>query len=134
MKNHSIIEEMPRFPGPPISADYDPKSICYEDHYKYLDDVIGYFWMEVFGKTLEQTYCSGITGAHGDKCSQYDSRWEAHGINRFHGALLYMLTYTSAMGDYPKHTSCNWVIDNYSKYLPAIVKAEQEVLKQKGSR
>ena len=38
------------------------------NHYKYLEIVIEDFWKEIFNKTLDETWNSGIISAHGDKC------------------------------------------------------------------
>ena len=95
-------------------------------HYHYLELVIEEFWNEVFGRSLKETGCGGIITAHGDKCRQYNDAWSDAGINEYRGALLYMLTYTNLM-DRPKHDSCQWVIDNYSKYYPVIVEIEKSI-------
>lgn len=88
----------------------------YSNHYKWLKTHLNDFWLKVFNKSLEETYCAGIIETHGDKGTQYRKVWEKHGIPFYHGMAIYLLTYTSELGDTPKHLSCQWVIDNYSKY------------------
>lgn len=96
-------------------------------HYDYLHLVIDSFWLKAFGKTREQMWCSGNIGAHGDKASGYEYEWKDKGISRNRGTLLYLLTYVKeAFGETEKHLSDQWVIDNYQKYLPAILEAEFE--------
>jgi len=105
--------------------------LIFESHYNYLDTVIEKFWMKVFGKTLDESWCSGIVVSHGDKCYQYKHEWNEADIAFHHGALLFLLTYTCELGDTPKHLSCQWVIDNYAKYKPIIDAVEEEVLLEK---
>lgn len=95
-------------------------------HYDYLELVLNNFWKHVFGKSLRDTWNAGIIGAHGDKGYGYKRNWEKAGVPFNHGMLLFLLTYTSELGDTPKHESCQWVINNYQKYLPMILKAEKE--------
>jgi len=95
------------------------------NHYDYLDDHLDLLWQKVFGKTLDEMWCSGIIGAHGDKGYGYRRRWEDVGISFTHGMMLFMLTYTDVM-DRPKHESLEWTIENYEKYLPLIREAEIE--------
>jgi hypothetical protein len=96
-------------------------------HYDYLDAMLNPFWMRVFGKIADDMWCGGIVTAHGDKCYGYKRRWAAKGINFYHGAMLYLLTYTRVM-DQEKYLSGEWVIENYLKYLPVLEAAEKEVM------
>ena len=95
-------------------------------HYDYLDLVIESFWTKVFHKTMDEMWCAGIVGAHGDKAYGYQSEWEDKNIPFRRGVLIFLLTYTKERGDRPKHESCEWVIENYEKYLPFILEAEKE--------
>lgn len=98
------------------------------NHYDYLDCVIEDFWKLVFNKSLNDTWNAGIITAHGDKGSGYESDWLEAGIPFNRGMLLYLLTYTNELGDTPKNKSCQWVIDNYLKYLPMIELAEKNYM------
>ncbi len=98
----------------------------WEGHYKFLDRYLNAFWLLVFDKSLQETWCSGIAVAHGDKCGQYQSAWLKAGIPFHEGAMLYMLTYTSEM-DMEKWFSMEWVIKNHPKYKPLIDQAVQTV-------
>lgn len=92
-------------------------------HYDYLEQHLNDFWIAVRGKPLDNDGCAGIISAHGDKGYQYRDFWEKAGIHFYHGMMLYMLTYTSELGDTPKWESRHWVVDNYPKYksvLPII--------------
>lgn len=92
-------------------------------HYKWLDDHLEAFWINVFGKGLSATGCGGIISAHGDKVYQYKKYWEESGVPFYHGAAIYLLTYTKELGETPKHLSNQWVVDNYQRYkslLPSI--------------
>lgn len=60
--------------------------------------------------------CGGMVSAHGDKSTQYRSRWEDAGLDFNKAQIIYFLTFTKLLGDTPKHNSCQWVIDNYSTY------------------
>lgn len=93
--------------------------------YDYLEVVIDEFWKRVFGKTTSEMWCGGIIGAHGDKAYGYKREWSDAGIPFNRGVLLFLLTYTKELGETPKHESCQWVIDNYPKYLPHIEAAEK---------
>ena len=95
-------------------------------HYDYLELVLNNFWLHVFNKSLRDSWNAGIIGAHGDKGYGYRDTWEKAGISFHRGMMLYLLTYTGEIGDTPKHESCLWVINNYNKYLPMILKAEEE--------
>ncbi len=90
--------------------------------------MLNVFWIQVFGKSLNDTFSGGIIGAHGDKGYGYRSTWEKNGISYNHGMLIYLLTWTKEMEE-DKHKSCEWVIDRYSHYLPMIKQAEKQVLK-----
>lgn len=94
-------------------------------HYDYLEIVINEFWKSLFGKTTGEMWCAGIISAHGDKAYGYGEKWKAAGISFARGSLLFLLTYTKEFGDTPKPASCEWVIDNYQKYLPHIEAAEK---------
>ena len=107
-------------------AVYTRETLHCSSHYDYLDRMLNPFWKEVFGKTANEMWCGGIVGAHGDKCYGYKRAWAKHDIHFFRGALLFLLTYTKVM-DREKHLSEKWVVDNYSKYLPAIEKVEKEL-------
>jgi len=104
---------------------YNTKEVYYRNHYSYLERILEYFWLEVFGKTPSETWNSGIISAHGDKCRGHESKWKEHGINFNRGSLLFLLTYTKEFGENDKCKSAEWVIENYQKYLPAIEKAEK---------
>lgn len=95
-------------------------------HYDYLEIVIDGFWKRVFGKTTSDMWCAGIIGAHGDKAYDYKRDWSDAGIPFGRGVLLFLLTYTKELGETPKHESCKWVIDNYSRYLPLIEESEKQ--------
>lgn len=86
-------------------------------HYKFLDWYLNDFWLKIFGKDLSQTGFAGIIGAHGDKVYQYRESWEKAGQDFYVSCMIYMLTYTSELGDTPKQESRQWVIDNYHHYL-----------------
>lgn len=108
-----------------IAIEYGLHSL---NHYDYLDCVIEDFWKLVFNKSLNDTWNAGIITAHGDKGSGYKSDWLEAGIPYNRGMLLYLLTYTNELGDTPKYKSCQWVIDNYLKYLPKIELAEKNYM------
>lgn len=99
-------------------------------HYDYLKLVIDNFSKLVFGEKHHLMMNSGMVVAHGDKGGCYKGSWEEHNIPFHRGMLMYLLTYTKAM-DEEKHKSCEWVIDNYPKYLPMIEEAEKLTLKEK---
>jgi len=127
------------FPNRAFGDSYDLKDIkiinskklVFRSHYDYCDAMLEKFWLKVFHKTPDEMWCSGITGSHGDKCYSYKRDWEEAGIEFHHGVLLFLLTYTQALGDTPKHESCQWVIDNYPLYKPMIDDVEKEILKEK---
>ncbi len=99
---------------------------CLElSHYDYMELVIEDFWKSVFNKTLSETWNAGIIGAHGDKAYGYKSRWKKEGIPFGRGVLIFLLTYTKELGERQKCESCEWVIENYPKYLPMILEAEK---------
>lgn len=95
-------------------------------HYDYLELVIEDFWKRVFNKSLDEMWCAGIITAHGDKAYSYQDVWEEADISFKRGVLLFLLTYTKELGDTPKHESCEWVVNNYKKYLPLILESEKE--------
>lgn len=107
---------------------HNTKQVEFDSHYAYLNRILEPFWLEVFGKTPYDMWCAGIVTSHGDKCYGYKSDWKEKDINFNRGSLLFLLTYTKEFGENEKHKSCEWVIDNYAKYLPAIEKAEAYVL------
>ncbi len=97
------------------------------NQYQYMDLHLDSFWQEATGKTLGQTYCEGISGAHGDKAYGYKAEWAEAGIPFNHGVCIYMLTYYGRIfGETPRHTVADWVIDNYPKYRPMLEKVERE--------
>ena len=102
------------------------KTKRYDNHYNYLDDHLDLFWIKVFGRNLDDSWCGGIISAHGDKGRGYSWKWENAGIPFNHGMMLFMLSYTKIM-DKPKHHTGQWVVDNYSKYLPIIQEVENEI-------
>lgn len=95
------------------------------DHYKYLEIIIEDFWKEIFNKTLEETWNSGIICSHGDKGYGYKRKWDNKGINFNRGMLIFLLTYTDIM-DRPKYESCKFVIDKYVSFKPIIEKIERK--------
>lgn len=101
------------------------------NHYYWLDKHLNEFWLNVFSKSLSDTFCCGIVASHGDKGYGYIKKWAENGIPFPHGMAMYMLTYTSVM-DEEKHKSCEWVIDNYPKYrqhLPDIDLSDPDILR-----
>lgn len=98
-------------------------------HFKYLDAVIESFWVKVFGKTPSEMFCGGIVSSHGDKCYDYKRSMPKRDIPFNRSALLFLLTYTSLM-DREKQFSEEWVVENYNKYVPLIVEAEQEFMQK----
>lgn len=98
----------------------------FDSHYKYLEFCIDTFGELVFNKPNSFHFNGGFIGAHGDKCYGYmlDSMVN-HGIHPHRFAMLYLLTYSAVM-DRPKHESEQWVVDNYDKYLPLLIKAEEQ--------
>ena len=109
------------------------KTLHCGSHYDYLNIMLEPFWLEVFGKTASEIWCGGIVGAHGDKCRGYNRDWEANGINKYRGSLIFLLAYTSECRNDMASVD-QWVIDNYNKYLPAIIKTEESVLADLASR
>ena len=103
------------------------KNVAEKYYYDYINSVINPFWVKVFQKTLDEMWCSGIVSAHADKCTGHKYEWEENNIPFYHGALLYLLTYTKIM-DKPKHESCEWVIENYETYKDDILAAENEFM------
>lgn len=101
--------------------------VGHRSHYDYLNSVIERFWMKVFGKTMDEMWCSAIVTEHGDKCSGYRYEWNDSDIPFFHGVLLYLLTYTKIM-DVPKDESSEWVVKNYERFKPMILEAEEEFM------
>lgn len=95
-------------------------------HYDYMDLMLNDFWAYVFDKTLEQDHSEGISVGHGDKAYGYENIWRQHDIPFNRGVMLYMLTFTKLLGDYPKHESFKWVIEQYQHYLPIIQQLEHE--------
>lgn len=100
------------------------------NHYDYLDLVIDNFSKLVFGEKHEFIMNSSMISAHGDKGYGYKHIWTISDIPFERGMLLYLLTYTKEL-DTDKSKSCQWVIDNYPKYLPMIEEAERLTLKEK---
>jgi hypothetical protein len=103
--------------------------LFFKNHYTYLDAILEPFWLEVFKKTPSETWSAGIVAAHGDKAYGYRREWQQAGINHNRGTLLFLLTYTSEFKG-GKSDSCEWVIENYPKYLPMIEQAEAKVLQK----
>lgn len=97
------------------------------NQYHYCDMMLNPFWLRVFGKTADEMWCGGIVSAHGDKAYGYKSQWEKAGVPFNRGVLIFLLSYTKELGDRPKHETREWVIENYSKYLPMILEAEKEI-------
>lgn len=106
--------------------------LYYNSHYDYLDAILNFFWLQVFGKSADDMFCGGIVGAHGDKCYSYRDHWEEHGISFQHGALLFLLSYTNERGEWPRHEIDKWVIENYPKYYRKIIDAETLLIAQIG--
>lgn len=109
------------------SSGANAKPSSFKNHYDYLDRVLPVFWLKRFDKSLDESGCSGIVGAHGDKGYQYREQWLASGVPFFHGMLLYMLTYTPLM-TYEKHHSRWAVVEFYHHYKSLIVECENAVL------
>lgn len=105
------------------------KSVDFKNHYHYLDMVLDLFWKRVFGKMLEEMWCSGIISAHGDKAYGYKSDWKEKGISFNRGVMLYLLTRTSLFESGDRTKVSEWVIEKYSQYLPLIEEAEAEAIK-----
>jgi len=59
----------------------------------------------------------GMIAAHGDKVDQYEDYWVSKGLEFKKAQIIYFLTYTHLLGVAPKHTSREWVVDNYDKYV-----------------
>lgn len=96
-----------------------------KSHYDYLDAVIEHFGALVLPEREQPQFNKGTVVAHGDKCYQYmDCAREDHGIDPFHFAMIYLLTYTSLM-DRPKHESYNWVVTKHEHFLPYLKRAEE---------
>lgn len=108
-----------------LFIDITPDRIEYS-HYDYLDALLNPFWKLVFDKTADDMWCGGIVSAHGDKAYSYKDEWKEAGIPFARGVLLFLLTYTKLIGDYPKHKSVDWVIEQYPIYVDKIIEAEKE--------
>ncbi len=106
------------------------KRLVFGSHYDYLDLMLNPFWTQVFGKTADERCDGGMVTAHGDKCYSYKSTWARHDIDFQRGALLFLLSYTTELGDCPKYESEQWVINTYHHYLPKIMEAEAQVLEK----
>ena len=106
------------------------KKLDFLSHYDYCDKMLTKFFLKIFGKTPSDMWCNGIVVSHGDKAYGYKREWEKAGIPFHHGVLIFLLTYTSELGDTPKHESSKWVISNYTKYAPIINTCEKEILKE----
>lgn len=95
-------------------------------HYDYLELIIESFWKQVFDKSLNDMWCGGIITSHGDKGYSYRHKWEENGVPFKRGMMIFLLSYTKLLGDRPKHESCEWVIEEYPKYIPFFEVAEKE--------
>lgn len=97
------------------------------NQYEYMENYLDSFWIEIFGKNLKETFCSGIISAHGDKCYQYRKYWQENEVPFNHGCMIYMLTYTNLL-DRPKHLSKEFVVEMYHrKYKEIIIKLEKNI-------
>lgn len=66
---------------------------------------------------------SDLVPAYGSNVDQYREYWESKGLDFNKAQIIYLLTYTLEFGLSPKHTSRDWVVDNYDKYkgmLPGV--------------
>lgn len=109
---------------------FQSQELFFENVYTYLEYMVPEFRNVYFGESCTSyVFSSGLISAHGDKGYGYYSTFNENNINYCRGMLLFLLTYTKEM-DLPKHKSCEWIVSNYQKYLPFILKAEQAVLKK----
>lgn len=100
-------------------------------HYAYCDLILNYFWKQIFnGRTLEETNCAGIISAHGDKCRQYQRKFESNDIDFCHGTLMYLLSYTEVFDDENRYNIPDWIIRKYPIYKSMIENAENEFKKE----
>lgn len=101
------------------------------NHYQWLDKHLNNFWIEVFGKSLNDSGFGGVISAHGDKARCYMRRWENAGIPFPHGVAIFFLLYTDLANDEDSMRSCEWVIEkyqDYKKYLPEIDLNDPDIL------
>jgi len=95
---------------------------AYKSHYDWLEDHLQKFF-EQAGAKWEN---NGIIVAHGDKCSSYQTGWEAVGIPFEHGVAIYLLSYISPFNTEVRDTPNGWVppnrwvVDNYSRFKPLL--------------
>lgn len=119
----------------------------YKNHYEYLDAHIATFLLRLTKQTLMELWCSGIVGAHGDKCYQYKDGWEKRGISFERGALLYLLTYVPPYSKEVREVikwngshydkswvdPYTWVIENYKRFEYDILETEKFVGENNGN-
>lgn len=101
--------------------------MAYVNHYPYLEAHLFDFMAKV-GVNVDS--CKGLISAAGDKCHQYQRKWEDAGVPFQHGATIYMLTYCDPFSDEVRETGngfvapAQWVIDNYPKFKPFLPPVE----------
>lgn len=96
-------------------------------HQYYLDIVLGDVWKEVTGKTLGECGQYKIIDNHADDVAAHARRFRHMGIPLSRAAVLYMLSFDDATrGKTDIDTDVvAWIIMNYGKYLPTILKYEK---------
>ncbi len=87
----------------------NPQSATYHSHYDWLNTNLDAFWVKVTGKTLDQSHCAGIVGAHGDKCYGYKHNWAKAGIPFEQGVAIYLLSYVTPHSKTVRSTDGGWV-------------------------
>ena len=91
------------------------------NHYEYLEDNFEKF-LKKLGLENYSNYAKSMIIADGDKCYQYQQKWENNNIPFHHGAALYLITKLPPYTEEVRQTKDgwiapdDWVIINYLKF------------------
>jgi hypothetical protein len=98
------------------------------NHYNWLTKNMNDFLDKVLNREMVSEEGLALISAHAGKCYEYRDRWLSAQIPFYYGVAIYLLSYTPEFGENSRDNVCDWVIDNYKKYVHLLPKIETNQL------
>lgn len=109
------------------------KSIHFDNHFVYIDEVGPYFLSYLTSDAVEncRVLAHAIATANGKETYKFHTAFIKGMVKINHGTLVHVLRLVDTLKDIPAKMSDTWIVENYhNKYAALIEKAEQQLLEE----
>ena len=108
---------------------HQEQGLSFEDPAPYIAAILTPLLNRIFNKVFDPIITENIFVTQFHHYYKHFDKWKAKGFDPYKAATLHILCHSKLAAFLESKDSYQWVVDNYSFYLPHILDAEKEVLK-----